>query len=384
MRLAKDTSDTIKLVSLWCSVLVCMNHAYTLDAPYAEMAGQPYAFGVAFVENAVKHGVVRMSTPFFFMVSAYLLFAALVRHDAGRPTIVPIADGYRGEIRKRLRSLLLPFALWSAWSFALLAAIERLPMISAMAGASILDQPPAALAETLLWNPVAHPLWFVRDLFLIALAWPLAWMLLRQRTLGLLVIAALCVPWFLWCEVRETRALVFFALGAWLAIHRPAIPRPHGAALIATGTLWLTGAALHALFIMRTGHTDPVYNNITILAELVTVWFGTQRLLPWLRRPWLMPLAAYTFFVYVAHEPIVTFARKAAVRVLGGEPALLFVAWIAAGAATLAICFGMAIALHRLLPAFYGLVTGGRGGKRAPSPAIAAGGVPEAGARVPA
>lgn len=383
MRLSQDTADAIKLVSLWCSVLVCLNHAFTLDVPYASVAGQPLAFSTFFLQDAVKHGVVRMSTPFFFIVAAFLLFTALVRREGRAPEAVPLGEGYRGEIAKRVRTLAVPFLLWSAWSFALVASLQQLPQLRGMFTAPLLAQPAAVLVEKLLWNPLAHQLWFVRDLFLLALAWPAAWLLLRQRWIGLGVIAALCVPWFLWWEVRETRALVFFAVGAWLAIHRPAIPQPAPWALAATGLLWLTGASLHAIHIMEVGATDPVYNNITILAQLATVWFGTLRLLPWLRRPWLLHAAGYTFFIYVAHEPIAGFARKAAVRALGDQPLMLFSAWILAGLATFAICLAAAMLLHRWLPAVYGLATGGRGARRSPGPAIAAAGAPQ-GARVPA
>lgn len=383
MRISQDSADAIKLVSLWCSVLVCLNHAFTLDASYAAVAGEPFAFSTYFIQDAVKHGVVRMSTPFFFIVAAFLLFSTLVKRDAGVLAAVPLREGYRGEIAKRVRTLAIPFLLWAGWSFALVVALQQVPQLRGSFSEPLLAQPASVIAEKLLWNPVAHQLWFVRDLFLLALAWPLAWVLLRQRWIGLGVIAALCVPWFLWWEVRETRALVFFAIGAWLGIHRPAIPQPAGWALAATATLWLVGASLHATHIMRTGLTDPVYNNITILAELATVWFLTLRLLPWLRRPWLLRISGYTFFIYVAHEPVCTFARKAAVMALGNEPLMLFAAWLLAGFATFAGCLIAAMALHRWLPAVYGLLAGGRGAKRAPAPPVAAGGTLPA-ARVPA
>ena len=374
MRLSPDTSDGITLVSLWCSVLVCLNHTYTLDADYATMAGQPGAFATCFIQDAVKYGVVRMSTPFFFVVAAYLLFAALIRREGDHVASMPLANGYREVIAKRVRSLAVPFLLWAAWSFVLLAGLQQLPQLRGLFTTPLLAEPPAVLLEKLLWNPVAHPLWFVRDLFLLALAWPLAWHLLRRRAIGLLVIAALCVPWFLWWEVRETRALVFFALGAWLAIHRPHVPQPATWALAATGTLWLIGAGLHASHIMTTGETDPVYNNLTIIAGLVTVWFATQRLLPLLRRPWLLRWAGFTFFIYVAHEPIATFARKAAVQVLGEQPLMLFAAWILAALGTFAVCLAAAVALQRWLPAWYGALTGGRGRRpHATAPVIVAG-----------
>ena len=367
MRLSRDASDAIRLVSLWCSALVCLNHTYTLDVAYAALADQPYAFITCFTQDVVKYGVVRMSTPFFFIVAAFLLFTALLRREGDTVTLVPLATGYRGEIAKRVRSLAVPFLLWAAWSFVLLASLQQLPQLRGMYITPLLGEPAGVLLEKLLWNPVAHPLWFVRDLFLLALIWPLAWMLLCRRGMGLAVIAALCVPWFMWWEVRETRALVFFAIGAWLAIHRPSVRKPAGWLLIVSGTLWLVGAGLHAAHIMKTGQSHPVYNNLTIIAELVTVWYGAQRLLPWLRRPWLLRATSFTFFIYVAHEPIATFARKAAVQVLGDQPLMLFVAWLLAGCVTFLICLAAAMALQRWLPAVYGLLTGGR--VRQPQPA---------------
>jgi hypothetical protein len=79
---------------------------------------------------------------------------------------------------------------------------------------------------------------------------------------------------------------------------------------------------------------------------------------------------------------VVTFARKAAVLALGNQPLMLFAAWLLAGFATFIACLVAAMVLHRWLPAVYGLATGGRGGKRAPAPPVAAAGTLPA--RVPA
>lgn len=365
MRLDPDHGDTIRLVSLLAGVLVCFNHAYTLDVPYAALAGQPHAAWTAFVQNVEKFGAARLSTPFFFIVASWLFTTALLRREDGRTAIVPLRVGYGGEVAKRIRSLAVPFLLWAAWSFALIAGLQQVPALAPYFSRPLLDLPATEIAGLLLWNPVAHPLWFVRDLLLLCCAWPLVWLLLRRREVGVAVIAALCVPWFLWHEVRETRALVFFALGAWLAIHRPHLPALPGWGLALCGAAWAAGASAHAWWVMRADATHPVLNNLTILVALATVWYGMQRLLPLLRgRRWLMAATAHTFVVYCAHEPIATLARKATVSIAGETPLQLFVAWIVAGAGTFLGCLTGAILLHRLWPGLSALLSGGRGRRR--------------------
>lgn len=115
-------SEKIKGLSVLCSVLVCFNHAYVVPTAIEHASWSGTA--IAIIENSFRYGVARISTPFFFMVSAYLLF-----REASS-----LRTRYGAEIRKRVRSLLVPFLFWSTWSFVIIASIQQIPFVMGQSG----------------------------------------------------------------------------------------------------------------------------------------------------------------------------------------------------------------------------------------------------------
>jgi len=363
-RLSPEASERIKLTSLVCSVLVCLGHAYLAPDPGA--MANPGMATVVFIEAAVKNGLARVSTPFFFLIAAWMLTNALV--SSGGPG--PLVEGsrYRAEMRKRVSSLLVPFAIWSGVSFAALFIVQALWPglgLGALAQAS-----PAALARLLLWDPVAYPLWFIRNLFLLSVIAPVLVLVLSKRWLGLGALALMTVAWFSFSGAQTTRAVLFFSLGSYLALHQVRIARP-GLVIRATlPVLWLFVAGVIAWSRLATGSESGALRNAAVLLGLATLWWSMP-IVSWMRHRSVQTMTGFTFFVYVFHEPLVTFLKAIAKIHLTGNAAMHAATWLTVGISAFVISVLVARAWERWAPRSYAVASGGRAPRRKPDQDVA-------------
>ncbi|MBN8839326.1 MAG: hypothetical protein J0I25_03910, partial [Sphingomonadales bacterium] len=76
---------------------------------------------------------------------------------------------------------------------------------------------------------------------------------------------------------------------------------------------------------------------------------------------WLHTLAPYIFFIYLLHEPVLSYLSQWTRGVpLAGSTAAQLGYTLGLAAATTLACLGLGLALKRLLPPAYSLLTGGR------------------------
>ena len=110
----------IVFFSILCVVVV---HSMTLDRT---MAGHSISYEQApatyYVEHLVSEGFARVGLPSFFIISGYLLFLSMRRFDS-------IRSYYSYAVKKRVRSLILPFLIWSVFWIIVYIVIESLPFI---------------------------------------------------------------------------------------------------------------------------------------------------------------------------------------------------------------------------------------------------------------
>lgn len=353
-------SRKIKHVSLLCSLLVCYAHSFTLTRPYAETSGEPYAFTHSFIQGSVIFGMAGITTPFFFCLSAFLLFNAILQRNDPSDRRIPSVESYRVEVKKRVRSLLIPYLAWCAWSFALLVTLQGVPAFRPYFNQPLIDQTLTVMLQRILWDPVAYPLWFVRDLFIMVICWPAFYLILRNRMIARLALVMAASAWFMWFDVRTTRAILFFAIGGFLAVHRPRFPSaPRAAAWTCLG-LWFIVAAAISLYVMEHGRKHPLLNNLAIILGLWTVWTGYEHVKTRLKNGLIERLSGFTFFVYAAHEPIATFLRKSVAAVAGNNHLLLLTSWILSGALLFLGTAAVGIFIFSHAPRLYQFLAGGR------------------------
>jgi surface polysaccharide O-acyltransferase-like enzyme len=357
-------SRKIRVLSLLAIVFVVYIHAYNFPEHYlfpdTVMSGPP---GIpSFIEYFVSNGLGRFAVPLFFAISGYLFF-----HDFRADPRV-----FLGKFAKRLRTLAIPYLLWSAlW----LAAVWKLQQISALHPAvDSYDLFPADVTRSfllyrLLLAPVPFQLWFIRDLMLYAALSPLIYLVASR--LGFTVLIPLGLLWLLNVRfvVMDNEGVLFFVLGAVLALRGidlrpraelcwlPLLLLPCWVALLAvkTGAAYVGGPLLFPL------------HKISTLCGLFGIWFGYDLVGERLNRcallSWLTP---FTFFIFAGHEPLLNWITNFTLTRMGdGGNGLrtLLVVYALAPLATIAVCIVTGALLRQFTPAVFSLLTGGRGGR---------------------
>lgn len=155
--MSETVSNKIKNMSIVCAMLVPFIHV-----------GRPSVVGSPgwWIYQFTAEGVSRIAVPFFFICSGYFLSNHFA--DAG---------WYSVEIKKRIKSLIVPYLFWSLifylyiYALSLVApdnpicyrVVKRMPIVSRLLLS--LGLSPEKL-------PMLYPLWYLRFLFLMVLVSP--------------------------------------------------------------------------------------------------------------------------------------------------------------------------------------------------------------------
>ena len=164
-------------------------HAYNMTSRFgsgenaAEMSGAPGVVG--FIEYLISQALTRWPAAMLFAVSGFLFFHNLQPHWAD----------YRRKYAGRLRTVVVPFLLWSGLSLVLYLALQALPQSSTYFTHDFFGELSARhVADKLFLHPVAYPLWFLQTLIVcFALAPLLYWPARALRWLAPLPFAVLWI-----------------------------------------------------------------------------------------------------------------------------------------------------------------------------------------------
>ena len=258
-----------------------------------------------FVQFLVSDGLCWPVVPLFFLISGYLFFSGSRLTTAG----------YVAKLRSRVRSLLVPFLFWNILVLALFALAQTLPAARTMVSGkapTIAEFGAYDYARAILGirhRPIAYQFWYVRDLMLLVLLAPLIGAMARRVPYALLV--PVCVCWVLhaWpVYAPSPEATLLFAIGAYLAVGRRdafALDR-YAPVLIGLYACAVAFGLAHAV-----PAAEPYVPNL-IVALGVPAWLCVSGIVVRYERvrERLLALRGSAFFVFAAHEPLLTFLRK--------------------------------------------------------------------------
>jgi hypothetical protein len=264
--------------------------------------------------------------------------------------------------------VVVPFLLWSALGLALYVFLQALPQSSAYFSRDFLGELTVGhIADKLLYHPVSYPLWFLQTLIVCFVLAPLLyWPARTLRWLAPLPFAAL---WALAASAtnwNDWKGITFFTLGAVIALERRRgvrlTPAPWVGGLLFP--LWLLACLLFTAFLRgeTTLWAHSLHKALMCMA-VAAIWFGYETYLrPLEGRRLVTFLLPFSFFIFVAQEPLLTMIKRVGLHVLGSSDAAMLVVYFAAPLLTLALVVAAAAILRRYLPTPYAWLTGGRGG----------------------
>ena len=318
---------------------------------------------VPFVENFFSWIVGRVSVPFLFVISGFLLFA---NYDLSRDCIAR-------KLKRRVRSLVIPYVAWNVLAFIGILAVQSLKPVLAqyfnpdeklIAQYGILDflNGFVGIRGDYLYD---SPLWFVRDLMILCILSPVFFILIRRSPIVPVMLGGAAFWLFIpnlgpLTSGHGLDAFVFFTLGATLALRRVSFGwvDKYGRWILVA---FLVSAALEAGF--RTyGWFSWQVHRINLTVGIAAWWYVSGLALAWPRLYAIAGgLSVYSFFLYAAHMPIV-------LKVIRGSLQLLFpfnsvgvmAGYVLPMILGTALIVGLAWVLERCLPRLFGILNGER------------------------
>lgn len=352
-------------------IMLLFVHSYNLNLRYL----QPFTIVDeqitvnSFIQYLFSNGLFRFFIPMLFSISGYLYAA----YDE-RP--------YSASIKKRVRTILLPYLIWSAvgliftyvieWSSYGRGIVETTHLME-FSGHRILihDYKWYELLVRWILLPVSYQLWFLRVLFIYNLVYPaIRWCVTKHAPVFFLMAGLFWLSQIQFL-LLEGEGLFFFSLGIWVQKKNFNISKP-GKWLnpLFWGIMFLLLAIIKTLlaykgFKMMGNAVFPlllVLHKLAVLSGFISAWFGTDRLVKWcMEKRWFIWLSTFSFIIYGLHAPLVAYSINALFPLLQNIWEYRLITYLLLPLGLLIFCVGTGVILRNLLPKFYVLSTGGRG-----------------------
>ena len=306
-----------------------------------------------------QEGLCRLAVPCFFFISGYLFFTKLHSWDW---------SVWKTKIRRRLKSLLIPYLLWNIlaflayWGYAALqeGGVPFSQEFAKYGGIRMFLSTGGGIPISSQAFPVNGPLWFIRDLMYFVLLTPLIYGFLRiTRVYGVL---GLCLV-FLAVRRIVPEGFLFFTIGSWMQLSGRNIVKtlaPAGKWLIPLSVILLAATCL------LTDVSDywSRFSKFFFISAGIAASFHTAASLEQNDRVHLSPfLVGSSFFIFAAHEVLIlqniSIPLVNAILPSGGDfwPC---VAFFLVPALAVGICLMLLRAMQKFLPRTTALLTGGR------------------------
>lgn len=265
-------SNRIRILSLICTIFVVYRHAYIVPALLNENDVPIYVLKT----REVLSRITSLAVPVFFIISGFFFF----RHD-----YYGIND-YGSMIMKKVRSLLIPFLVWNMVG-GIALYLEHSPQFGGDIESVLLN---------LFQSHWYGPLWYVRDLMIWMLLYPIyGWLVNFRYNLPFWLVVA--IAFYYWIPVASNvmaiEGLLFFLIGGWLSKHESfvtyKIPRP---ILVCLVLLWIAWSYCSPLLM------EISLYKFYVLLGIVVLWQIVQRISV---KTKMLDESHYSFFLYVTH-----------------------------------------------------------------------------------
>jgi surface polysaccharide O-acyltransferase-like enzyme len=346
-------SRKLKIISFLLIVMVVVLHAHNLK-------GNSDALNF-YVQNLISGGFTKLCVVLFFLISGYLLVVNIT--EANTAT-------FRRKIKSRVRSVLIPYLLWSFIGIGIFFVLQSLPFTRSFFNSGLIRESSITdLLYTWLLKPLPYQLWFLRHLFVLVLLSPLLYWIVRYTNIfALLLIAVLLLNLVRIPDnqLLSNTSLASFSLGMWFGLHgQQFVLRRYPMMVSWSAIVWTLLVVGRVVFESETWLSIPFWRPLLLTLEygigILAIWSGYD----FLNRNKVnySPLPAYlsfAFFLYLAHEPLLTIFKKILLKVLGSGSLGQLLTYFAAPTLVILLCIGAGMLLKRSLPKVYAVLTGGR------------------------
>lgn len=337
--MTKYLSDKLTVLYTILIIMVVYIHSYYLESEQYVVSH--------FIQKFIGHGICQIANCLFFCISGYLF----VRNINGINDIWP-------KLKKKVRTLVLPYVLWNLVFVLWYIIIERKPYANQFNNGTgtlerYLNQPITDSLYSLFLAPAAFQLWFLRDLIVMSVCVPLLWWLTKKSWVIALLIAFFSVSFYPW--------LLYFWIGIILSVKKCKIENYSCPVWI-----FILGVFIYLFYAIYAAYGNVVNRFVMAFINIVclyVIWnlydiFAHGKCLK--NKGIFKYICGYSFFIYCFHEPTFNIIKKLALAICGvsGFTVTLFYLlnpWI-----MVFVSVFVAKLLNRFTPRVYAILTGGR------------------------
>lgn len=360
-------SKTITLLRFPLAIGVVMIHAsVTALVVNGQNILDPASVPVyIFIDGLLNKAFTQIAVPLFFFISGFLFF------NSGTEFNIKI---YFAKIKKRAKTLLIPYILWN-FIVIILLLIGQTAFPDLMSGRNklIVDY---TLKDWVLsfWDtsyrtngltlPINGPLWFIRDLMMVMILSPVIFLIIKYiKKYAILIMALVWLSGYSGpCVGLSMVAIFFYSTGAWFGINRkPFVYDCKAEILITAFVIYIAAACLIQSSVISQSSISNYLNKLELLAGCVLAIQTAAYLIRNGRCKENYFLAGSSFFLFAYHGVAITYIEKILWKVAtpaGDMAVLLF--YFTSVVVTVAIGLSAYWLCRKFAPSFTALITGGR------------------------
>lgn len=320
---------------------------------------------------SISHVITHVCVPTFFFISGYLFFKGLETWDF---------KAYGRKLKRRVNTLLVPFLIWNTISILIVCfglfrseGVNGVHTFLADNGYWHLYWDSKNLSEgqtnwigggVLSTSPQLVPLWYLRDLMVVAICSPVLWFLFKKTKAYGLLLLTICYVSGVFVNISgfSAMAFLFFGAGAYCIMYNI---NPTTYAYRYRKPIMLITAFLIVVLTSLDGHNTkqgnliyPFYVGIGFVNAINVATFFVKNEI--IKIPTFLSMSA--FFIYLAHK--VAFINKLTQiceSIFGlSTPLLMTISYLAVPIMTVCICLLLYYLLSRFTPRLCGVLMGGR------------------------
>lgn len=275
MKMDRLLSDKYRIASFIATIMVVVRHCANIQAFFA---GYDVPVALALFESGMVF-VTDVAVPFFFFASGFFFM---------RDSYYGV-DSFGKMLQKKFWTLFVPFAVWNVIGALVLLIYDKHGAL----GNSLCE-----CIHNFLMSFWYGPLWYVRDIMLLMLIYPIyGW---TYRRWGHILLVLFIVYWMWtrwhpgWCDLLTGEGVIFFLLGGLF--------QQYQMVLSFRFSRWISLLAFALWMLMSFTFTswDGVVHRVSLLIALPAAWISLD-LMSGKTREWCLIFAPYSFLIYVTH-----------------------------------------------------------------------------------
>ncbi|HVZ25404.1 MAG TPA: acyltransferase family protein [Sediminibacterium sp.] len=365
MGTARIISLKFRFFTFACIALLLWSYRYHPEQArlhFLPVAGEPFHL-ISFTEYLLTEALLHFRIPMLFGIAGYI--CAMQRQAT-------VTDG----ISRKVKSLLIPYLVWSAAGLALGLAWHYLPATDtvlaeyqvnpAMRGLVIHETGWMHVLYRWLFDPAAFQVWLLLALFIFNWIQPfIQWSLKSNAAVWFLMVLLL---WLFGTNflVVDARGLFYFSLGIWLyqsnislekapSWYRPAVVWSLFFLISLLKTYMAFQSDLHpALYRLAS-----VLHEAAVLGIIPAIWFGSDTLVRTaMRQHWFVWAASFSFFIFGLHAPLMLYIHQLLEGLFADQPMAEIGNFLLTPVLVLACCLLVGACIRKWLPGVYKLSVG--------------------------